>query len=157
MDNLVFHPDRPEVLAVLGWKLSTLGDPISDLANNCMAYFLPPHFSALRGTERGKVVSGTWREELEFRNRLAAAQRAQLAVGLIAAGNCSALSPLHPSRVEISLCMCRTHCAMVTSSPFCLISATHLVDALPCAPCPGWYCHPFPVQGSLLAVMPWPQ
>ncbi|NXT36348.1 ACD10 dehydrogenase, partial [Pelecanoides urinatrix] len=49
MDNLVFHPDRPEVLAVLGWKLSTLGDPISDLANNCMAYFLPPHFNALRG------------------------------------------------------------------------------------------------------------
>ncbi|NWU62682.1 ACD10 dehydrogenase, partial [Pterocles burchelli] len=49
MDNLVFHPDRPEVLAVLGWKRSTLGDPISDLANNCMVYFLPPHFNALRG------------------------------------------------------------------------------------------------------------
>ncbi|XP_030357914.1 acyl-CoA dehydrogenase family member 10 isoform X3 [Strigops habroptila] len=52
MDNLVFHPDRPEVLAVLGWKLATLGDPISDLANNCMAYFLPPHFSALRGLRK---------------------------------------------------------------------------------------------------------
>ncbi|NXE10948.1 ACD10 dehydrogenase, partial [Lophotis ruficrista] len=52
MDNLVFHPDRPEVLAVLGWKLSTLGDPISDLANNCMAYFLPPHFNALRGLKK---------------------------------------------------------------------------------------------------------
>ncbi|XP_065548183.1 acyl-CoA dehydrogenase family member 10 isoform X1 [Lathamus discolor] len=49
MDNLVFHPDRPEVLAVLGWKLAALGDPISDLAHSCMAYFLPPHFSALRG------------------------------------------------------------------------------------------------------------
>ena len=86
MDNLVFHPDRPEVLAVLGWKLSTLGDPISDLANNCMAYFLPPHFNALRGTERGKVMSDTRREEPEFRNRSAPAQRAQLTVGLIAAG-----------------------------------------------------------------------
>ncbi|KFP84748.1 Acyl-CoA dehydrogenase family member 10, partial [Apaloderma vittatum] len=52
MDNLVFHPDRPEVLAVLGWKFSTLGDPISDLANNCMAFFLPPHFSALRGLRK---------------------------------------------------------------------------------------------------------
>lgn len=61
MDNLVFHPDRPEILAVLGWKLSTLGDPISDLANNCMAYFLPPHFNALRGTERGKVTFDTRR------------------------------------------------------------------------------------------------
>ncbi|NXO56476.1 ACD10 dehydrogenase, partial [Aramus guarauna] len=52
MDNLVFHPDRPEVLAVLGWKFSTLGDPISDLANNCMVYFLPPHFNALRGLRK---------------------------------------------------------------------------------------------------------
>ncbi|NXC42378.1 ACD10 dehydrogenase, partial [Penelope pileata] len=49
LDNLVFHPERPEVLAVLGWKLSALGDPISDLANNCMAYFLPPRFGSLRG------------------------------------------------------------------------------------------------------------
>ncbi|KAM8993196.1 acyl-CoA dehydrogenase family member 10 isoform 2-T2 [Ara ararauna] len=52
MDNLVFHPDRPEVLAVLGWNLAALGDPISDLANSCMAYFLPPHFSALRGLRK---------------------------------------------------------------------------------------------------------
>uniref|UniRef100_A0A8C6K3Q5 Uncharacterized protein n=1 Tax=Melopsittacus undulatus TaxID=13146 RepID=A0A8C6K3Q5_MELUD len=52
MDNLVFHPDRPEVLAVLGWKFAALGDPISDLANSCMAYFLPPHFNALRGLRK---------------------------------------------------------------------------------------------------------
>ncbi|XP_061322390.1 acyl-CoA dehydrogenase family member 10 isoform X2 [Pezoporus flaviventris] len=55
MDNLVFHPDRPEVLAVLGWKFAALGDPISDLANSCMAYFLPPHFGALRGSRRCDV------------------------------------------------------------------------------------------------------
>jgi len=86
MDNLLFHPDRPEVLAVLGWKLSTLGDPISDVANNCMASFLPPHFNALRGTERGKVTSDTWREQPGFRNRLAPVQGAQVTAGLIAAG-----------------------------------------------------------------------
>ncbi|NWV47060.1 ACD10 dehydrogenase, partial [Daphoenositta chrysoptera] len=49
MDHLVFHPDRPEVLAVLGWKFATLGDPMCDLANNCVSFFLPAHFSARRG------------------------------------------------------------------------------------------------------------
>ncbi|NXC08829.1 ACD10 dehydrogenase, partial [Orthonyx spaldingii] len=49
MDQLVFHPDRPEVLAVLGWKFATLGDPMCDLANNCMSFFLPAHFGARRG------------------------------------------------------------------------------------------------------------
>ncbi|NXR84168.1 ACD10 dehydrogenase, partial [Pycnonotus jocosus] len=49
MDHLVFHPDRPEVLAVLGWKFATLGDPLCDLANNCMSFFLPAHFGARRG------------------------------------------------------------------------------------------------------------
>lgn len=97
MDNLVFHPDRPEVLAVLGWKLSTLGDPISDLANNCMAYFLPPHFNALRGTERGKVTFDTRREEPEFRNRLAPAQRAQLTAGLITAGKGCGFCTIFPT------------------------------------------------------------
>ncbi|NXV75195.1 ACD10 dehydrogenase, partial [Atlantisia rogersi] len=52
MENLVFHADRPEILAVLGWKFPTLGDPISDLANSCMAFFLPPHFNALRGLRK---------------------------------------------------------------------------------------------------------
>ncbi|NXA03972.1 ACD10 dehydrogenase, partial [Sapayoa aenigma] len=49
MDHLVFHPDRPEVLAVLGWRFAALGDPFCDLANSCMTHFLPPHFSARRG------------------------------------------------------------------------------------------------------------
>lgn len=41
-DNLIFHPDRPEVIAVLDWELSTLGDPLADFAYNLMMYRLPP-------------------------------------------------------------------------------------------------------------------
>jgi len=36
--NLMFHPDRPEVVAVLDWELSTLGHPMADLGFNLMAW-----------------------------------------------------------------------------------------------------------------------
>jgi aminoglycoside phosphotransferase (APT) family kinase protein len=38
MENLIYHPERPEVLAVIDWELGTLGNPISDLAYNCLTY-----------------------------------------------------------------------------------------------------------------------
>ena len=38
IDNMIYAKDRPEVLAVLDWELSTLGDPLADFTYVAMAW-----------------------------------------------------------------------------------------------------------------------
>lgn len=49
MDNMIFHEEKQEVLGVLDWELSTLGDPLSDLAYNCIGHFIPTKNMFYRG------------------------------------------------------------------------------------------------------------
>ncbi|MDA5557958.1 phosphotransferase [Shimia sp. MMG029] len=57
IDNMLFAKDRPEVVAVLDWELSTIGHPYADLAAVIMQWQMPPGHEGrgLAGVDRAAL------------------------------------------------------------------------------------------------------
>ncbi len=49
LDNLIVARDQPNVVAVLDWELSTLGDPLADFSYHLMVWHMP-HSESAAGT-----------------------------------------------------------------------------------------------------------
>lgn len=98
LDNLMFRPNKPEVIAVLDWELSTLGHPLADLGQFLAVQALPDDYllPGLGGLDRAELgipsaseqaamyfeLSGQPPEDLGFYCAFAMFRQAAMSAGL---------------------------------------------------------------------------